>query len=79
MKPLFALSCLLLACGICLAQADAQRPKRERPKNRNQQEALKVAELAPKFVLKSLDGESETDLAVLRETKPVVLIFGSYT
>ena len=40
---------------------------------------LKVGEMAPQFKLKSLDGKSETDLAVIRANKPVVLMFGSYT
>ena len=38
-----------------------------------------VGELAPTFKLKSLDGESEFDLASFRGKKPVVLFFGSYT
>ncbi len=42
-------------------------------------EALKVGDEAPVFKLKSLDGESEFDLADYRGKKPVVLIFGSYT
>ena len=40
---------------------------------------LKVGEVAPTFKLKSLDGDSETDLAEFKGKKPVVLFFGSYT
>ncbi len=41
--------------------------------------APKVADAAPLFKLKSMDGNSETDLEKLHQEKPVVLIFGSYT
>jgi len=41
--------------------------------------ALVKGEVAPDFVLKSLDGESETKLSDFRSKKPVVLFFGSYT
>lgn len=38
-----------------------------------------VADLAPVFKLKSLDGKSETDVASFRGKRPVLLFFGSYT
>lgn len=41
--------------------------------------SLIKGEVAPDFVLKSLDGESETKLSDFRGKKPVVLFFGSYT
>ena len=41
--------------------------------------SLVKGEVAPDFVLKSLDGESETKLSDFRGKKPVVLFFGSYT
>ena len=41
--------------------------------------ALIKGEVAPDFVLKSLDGEAETKLSDFRGKKPVVLFFGSYT
>jgi hypothetical protein len=50
-----------------------QRTARRRPPS------LKVGDVAPTFKLKSLDGESETDMASFNGKKPVVLIFGSYT
>lgn len=40
---------------------------------------LRVAEMAPNFVLQSLDGSEATDLSSFRGKKPVVLFFGSYT
>lgn len=41
--------------------------------------ALKKAQMAPDFELKSLDGKSTTKLSSFRGKKPVVLFFGSYT
>ncbi len=38
-----------------------------------------VADMAPVFKLKSLDGKSETDVASFRGVRPIVLFFGSYT
>jgi len=61
---------LLLSATMGLAQKRSHR----KPDN-----APKVGEVAPLFVLKSLDGKSETDLAKYRGEKPVVLFFGSYT
>jgi len=61
---------LHLSASIGLAQKRSHR----KPDN-----APKVGEIAPLFVLKSLDGKSETDLATFRGEKPVVLFFGSYT
>ena len=41
--------------------------------------SLRVGELAPTFVLKSVDGKSQFDLRTHQDEKPVVLFFGSYT
>ena len=79
MEKILAFGVLILVFGIGLSQADAQQTKKQRSERRSQQDALRVADLAPTFVLKSLGEESETDLASLRDKKPVVLIFGSYT
>ncbi len=38
-----------------------------------------VGDLAPDFTLPSLDKKSTVTLASLRGSKPVVLVFGSYT
>lgn len=54
-------------------KAAPKRTARKRPPS------LKVGDIAPSFKLKSLDGDSETDLADFRGKKPVVLIFGSYS
>ncbi len=42
-------------------------------------QSLQVAEMAPQFALKSLDGKSETDVASYRGQRPIILFFGSYT
>ena len=64
------------------SRQEMQRPNRAgAPKRRiadRENAGLKVGEIAPNFKLKSLDGESETELATLSNTKPVVLFFGSY-
>ena len=41
--------------------------------------APKRGDLAPIFKLKSVDGSLEVDIGSLVGTKPIVLIFGSYT
>lgn len=51
----------------------------ESPSRRANDGAPNVGEIAPPFILKSLDGETETDLESFRGQKPVVLFFGSYT
>jgi hypothetical protein len=48
-------------------------------RSRRESGGLKIGQEAPTFVLKSLDGKSETDLATFKNKKPVVLFFGSYT
>lgn len=58
-----------------------QRPNQQERQRRGQQpdDAPQVGDVAPVFTLKSLDGESETDIASFKGEKPVVLLFGSYT
>ena len=41
--------------------------------------ALKVGDTAPDFRLRTLDKTAEVSLSSFRGSKPVVLIFGSYT
>ena len=41
--------------------------------------APKVGDVAPLFTLKSLDGAEEFSLEACRDSRPVVLLFGSYT
>jgi hypothetical protein len=79
MKRMLGFCVGTLMFGMVLAPIDAQQEQRSRPRNLERHTGLRVAERAPAFVLKSLDGTTETDLASLREKKPVVLIFGSYT
>ena len=40
---------------------------------------LNVGDAAPEFTLSSLDHSSQTTLASIRNNKPIVLVFGSYT
>ncbi len=57
------------------AAGDRGRARRDRDDG-----GLKVGDKAPVFNLKMLDDDSrEVRLAGFRETKPVVLFFGSYT
>ncbi len=56
-----------------------QRGQGRRGARGGNENALKVADFAPTFKLKSLDGKTETDLASFKGKKPVVLFFGSYT
>jgi len=59
--------------------SESDIPKSESPGRRANDGAPNVGEIAPTFILKSLDGKSETDLESFRGQKPVVLFFGSYT
>ncbi|MEL7497339.1 MAG: hypothetical protein AAFN77_06980 [Planctomycetota bacterium] len=66
----------------CCAQRDRQqegKQKQDRPRRSRSDNAPKVGDDAPDFTLKSLDGESETKLSSFKDSKPVVLFFGSYT
>ena len=40
---------------------------------------LRVGDAAPNFALQTLDKKSRVELATFRGSKPVVLVFGSYT
>jgi peroxiredoxin len=40
---------------------------------------VRVGDAAPDFTLETADHKSHFQLASLREQKPVVLVFGSYT
>ncbi len=61
--------------------ASEERPQRRRARRSQPDDGtqLKVGDVAPTFKLKSIDGKEETDLAVFKGEKPVVLFFGSYT
>jgi hypothetical protein len=66
--------------GTSPSREQKDQRKKARGKQRQRQDtAPKVGDLAPDFSLKSLDGESTTELSAFRNNKPVVLIFGSYT
>ena len=51
----------------------------ERMWNSAREGDLKVGDQAPDFRLETLDRKSEVSLASFRGSRPVVLIFGSYT
>ena len=55
------------------------RQQRQPPTGNRGRGNLQVGDVAPTFTLKSLDGKSETNLAIYRDQKPVILFFGSYT
>ena len=82
LRSKFKLGSLLIIFTVTLAfyssECLAQRGKGKR-RQKDDSNSLKVGQEAPTFKLKSLDGESETDLASFKGKKPVVLIFGSYT
>ena len=59
--------------------SESDLPKSKSPGRWADDGAPNVGEIAPTFILKSLDGKSETDLESFRGQKPVVLLFGSYT
>ena len=40
---------------------------------------LHVGDAAPDFALKSVDGTAQVTLSSFRDSRPVVLVFGSYT
>jgi peroxiredoxin len=47
--------------------------------NRARAGVLEPGDMAPDFRLKTRDGTSEVQLSSFRGSRPVVLIFGSYT
>ena len=51
----------------------------EPPRARQQDRSLRVGQNAPTFALRSLDGESQTDVKEFRGKRPVIVFFGSYT
>ena len=69
---------LTITVSMLATTVEAQR-SRQRGQRGQRDDGLKVAEMAPTFVLKSLEGSDQTDLASFRGEKPVVLFFGSYT
>lgn len=78
MKRMLWLSMLIsVSLFSMVPELDAQR--RGRNRRGGDSDGLQVGEMAPTFVLQSLDGDSETDLASFQGDKPVVLFFGSYT
>lgn len=83
MKKLAAVAAVIgLTCmsATALAQRGGERPQRgDRASQRQGNQPLHVADRAPEFALKSLDGKSETDITQFRGKRPLILFFGSYT
>ncbi len=55
------------------------RSQRQQQRQRLEEGALKVGQMAPTFELKSLDGKTSFSLSEYRDERPVILFFGSYT
>lgn len=67
-----------------IARMDAKPPEEQVPnwpeiRKLMMRDAPAVGEAAPDFTLKTPDGAETVRLSALRENKPVVLIFGSWT
>jgi len=75
------LTVLALFAGLCGGSAVAQAPP-VKPKNKFDERRNGVAREgspAPDFELKTIDGKKTVRLSSFRGTRPVALIFGSYT
>lgn len=70
---------MLTLCAFALTSQVVAQNNRNPNKRTGDRFRLHVGEMAPNFVLKSLDGSQETDLSSFRGKKPVILFFGSYT
>ena len=76
-----ALALGVLASGVW-AQRDGNfdgRANARRHAARQLDDAPRVGQLAPTFVLRSFDGRETYHLAHMRDQRPVILFFGSYT
>lgn len=69
----------VVAMTVPFLATDAEAQRRGRRGKQKDENALTVGEMAPDFTLKSLDGDTQTELASFRGEKPVILFFGSYT
>jgi len=70
------------ATDLSIAQAqDKPPPEAEQMIEKQKREDFgpKVGAVAPNFKLKMLDEKREIDLSSFKGSKPVVLVFGSYT
>ncbi len=78
---------VLFVIGVVAGEANAQRDRdfegrsgRRMPRIADRSgDALRVGQLAPTFVLQSFDGKETYHLAAMRDQRPVILFFGSYT
>ena len=67
----------LLGISACLVMG-ANLNAQERD-SRGADNAPKISDIAPFFKLASVDGKSVTELAAFRDSRPVILFFGSYS
>ena len=70
---------LIVSSIVFWATGCASTKGRKGRRHRRPDRAPALATQAPNFTLKTLNGEREVELASFRGTKPVVLVFGSYT
>lgn len=78
---------MLLATGLGLSgslaparvQAAQDTPASGEPAVREPDGAPQVGDMAPRFTLKTLEGDGEVALETFAGKRPVVLFFGSYT
>jgi hypothetical protein len=68
-----------VSLALVLVSSAAVAQQQGPPGRSGEDAAPKVGDIAPLFTLKSLDGTSEWSLEEFRDSKPVVLFFGSYT
>jgi hypothetical protein len=73
-------SAALFSLALLAATGWAQSPGRSKAKGeRPQAGKLQPGDDAPNFKLKKLHAEEQIELSTFRGTRPVVLVFGSYT
>lgn len=71
---------LMAACPVWVGGVGCRSTEAQRRAQRSRDDgAPKAGEKAPEFTLSTLDGKRSVDLVTLRQQRPVVLLFGSYT
>jgi cytochrome oxidase Cu insertion factor (SCO1/SenC/PrrC family) len=79
-SPIFVTGNVLVGAALAFTVLSAAAWAQDRgARGRHEDRAPKVGDVAPTFTLKSLDGTQTWSLETLRDTRPVVLLFGSYT
>lgn len=81
-RSLLAFFVVMASLWPTLGAAQNPNPNRERimkEMREAQRKAPRAGDAAPDFKLKTMDETQEESLAELRASKPVILLFGSYT